>query len=144
MVFWQCKHRSTLLLQFHLCYQIRCIMNFKKIADTSFSIETMKDLHSNLEEKDSPSILKMVSILKNRTIHCHINNTRIIRLVKQYQGHSESGGREGHQLSHYFLEQNIFSHKIEKQIFIWHHSRYHIGYFPILSKICQFLKSWTI
>ena len=24
------------------------------------------------------------------------------------------------------------------------HSRYHIDYFPILSKICQFLKLWTI
>ena len=29
--------RHCLLLQFHLTYQIRCIMNFKKITDTSFN-----------------------------------------------------------------------------------------------------------
>ena len=49
------KGRYCLLLKFHLSYYIRCIMNFKKIADASFNEHLRKNFnfHSNLRVKSS-------------------------------------------------------------------------------------------
>ena len=51
------------------------------MLEAVLTIETMQDPQSNLEEKDSLSILKDIFFPKNRSLH--LNSTRVIRPVKQ-------------------------------------------------------------
>ena len=44
-----------------------------------------KEHQSNFEEKSTPASKKMIFFFKNRSIHFHINSTRVIRLVKGNQ-----------------------------------------------------------
>ena len=51
--------RHCLLLQFHLSYSIRCIMNFKKIADTSLKAKLSV---VSVSERKSGSLTKIYKI----------------------------------------------------------------------------------
>ena len=54
------------------------------LLDAVLEKETMQMLQSNLEEKGNPSILKYDFSSKTYpSIHLHISNTTVIRLVKQ-------------------------------------------------------------